>query len=72
MQDVISDAVTDYCHRHNLGHVQQVFYQAAIDAGYEPAKALDRARWLFGIWAKDGYDALPEWVREFVLTKKEG
>lgn len=69
--DVIEDTVTDTAHKLGYMFTEQVFYHAALRAGYGQ-KAEDKARELDTLWKRQGYQHLPQWIRDFCLAVLNG
>ena len=69
-QDVFpSDSVTDACKRLGYQFTEQLFYEAAKDAGFRDPK--DRGMALHRLWVREGYDSLPNFCKEYVLRMNE-
>lgn len=70
LPDIIHDAVTDCAQRHGWQFTEQVFFEAAKDAGFRNPQ--DRAMALNRLWIREGYDKLPEFVKDYILRQCEG
>lgn len=70
LPDVVRDNVTDAARRQGVKHVEQIFFNAAVQAGFpQPA---DRAMALYRVWCREGYNALPEFCKDYVLRVNNG
>lgn len=68
--DVVQDSVTDAARRLGVKFVEQVFYKAAEDAGFSNPQDVARCR--HNQWVKQGYQALPPYVKDFCLRVCSG
>lgn len=68
--DVVSDTITDTAIRLGVSQVEQVFYKAAIDAGFTNPQDIATHRYLQ--WKRVGYDALPPYIKDFCLRTCSG
>ena len=69
--DIVQDSVTDACRRLGVQFVESLFYSAALNAGFG-ARSEDRAREVHIQWARGGYQALPVWVKQYILEVMDG
>lgn len=69
--DVVQDNITDAAKRLGFQFTEQVFYRAALEAGFTNT-AEDKARQLDVHWKRSGYSTLPPWVKDFVLRACAG
>ena len=70
LPDVVHDSVTDVAQRKSYQFVERVFYEAARSARLPNAN--DVALALYRVWIRDGYEALPGFVKEFCLNVLNG
>lgn len=70
LPDVMQDNVTDAARRLGLDDVHQLFL--LISHQRRENDIHGSAQTAFSIWARGGYDALPETIQEFVLRVCEG
>lgn len=68
--DVVQDSCTDACRVLQLDDVHQLFLCAAHARRENDIHG--NAQTAFSIWAREGFDALPESVRDFVLRVCNG
>lgn len=66
----VADQVVDFATRKGFQFTEQVFYSAALDAGYG-TRAEDIARQLDTTWRRQGYEKLPTYVKDFLLRTFE-
>ena len=67
-----SDNVTDACVRRGYQFTEQLFYEAAKDAGFYGPALKDRAMSLHRLWAREGYQQLPGFCKDFILRINGG
>lgn len=65
------DHVSDARQRLGCAFTETVFYRCALEQGYG-RKAEDRARELFTIYARGGWNELPQATKKFILDVCNG
>lgn len=70
--DVVSDTVTDAAKRMGMQYTESVFYRYAVQVGYRGRQSEDKARELDTLWKRQGYVALPQTVKDYLLAVLEG
>lgn len=70
MDRVMADSVTDAMARCGFKFAEQIFYEAAKAAQFPDAK--DRTMALYRVWIREGYQALPDFCKDWVLKACEG
>ena len=70
LPDVVDDVIVNTARRIGVQYCEQVFFRAAVDAGF--TNPHDVARHRHGQWLKQGYQALPPYVKDFCLRACNG
>lgn len=69
--NVCQDNVTDAARRLGCQFLESFFFRASLEAGYG-TRSEDKARELHVKWTKEGYKALPDFVKNFALAVCDG
>lgn len=70
--DIVQDNITDAAKRCGYKFTEQVFYLYALDSGHTGEISEKKARELDTLWKRQGYIALPQAVKDFVLRLCDG